>query len=372
VVEVSYQLTIDGQAAAPELVDALQRLEAEEHADMASIMRLTVAIAVAAEGGTWTVVDDGAFPRFSELALSIKVGSAAPEPVLTAYVIETRTVFDESPGESSMDVVAMDASALMNLEEKVRPWPNMSDSDIAEAIFGEYGLRPVVERAEPTWQEDDTVPMQRGTDAHFLKLLAERNGFELFVASAVDGLEGHFHPPKLDERPQGVLTIGFGGAGNVARLTVTHDALLPTVADAAQVGAESGEDESGSADAASLPDLGGESVLPGPKRRTTLLAGTGAVGTAELQTFAQAVVDRSTWAVRAEGELSTMRYEGLLRARRPVSLRGAGRNVSGPYYVERVLHAFTEEGYSQQFTLRRNALGLSGAEDFATSEALPS
>lgn len=369
--EVSYQLTIDGDAAPPELVDALQRLEVEEHADMASIMRLTVAVAVAPDGGSWTVVDDGIFSRFSELALSIKVGSDDPEPVLTAYVIETRTVFAESPGESSVDVVAMDATALMNLEEKVRPWPNMADSDIAQAIFGEYGLRPVVESAEPTRQEDDVVSIQRGTDAQFLKLLAARNGFDLFVSSGAGGVEGHFHPPKLDEAPQGVLTVGFGGAANVARLTVTNDALRPTVADAGHMAAESGEDQSGSADAASLPDLGGASVLPGPKRRTTLLSGTGVVDTAQLQTFAQGVVDRSTWSVRAEGELSTMRYEGVLRARRPVSVRGVGLTLSGPYYVERVLHAFTEEGYSQQFTLRRNALGLSGAEDFAASEALP-
>jgi hypothetical protein len=191
------------------------------------------------------------------------------------------------------------------------------------------------------------------------------------VGTGPSGSEGHFHPPRLDEPVQGVLTVGLGGAGNVARLTVTTDALRPTAARADQLAAESGDDQSGSADTASLPDLGGTSVLAGPKQRTTLLSETGVVDTAELQTLAQAVVDRSSWAVRAEGELSTMRYEGVLRARRLVSVRGIGQTLSGDYYVERVLHAFTEDGYTQQFTLRRNALGLRGSEDFAATGALP-
>ncbi|NIU78414.1 MAG: hypothetical protein GWN71_34120, partial [Gammaproteobacteria bacterium] len=68
-----------------------------------------------------------------------------PEPVLSGYVIETRAVLSDTPQRSTFDVVAMDATVLMNLEEKVRPWPNMSDSDIADAIFSEYGFTPVVE-----------------------------------------------------------------------------------------------------------------------------------------------------------------------------------------------------------------------------------
>lgn len=370
--EVGYQLTIDGEDVSAELLESLQRLEVEEHAAMASIMRLTFGIAVAEGGAGWTVVDDGLFPRFAELALSIKVGSGDPEPLMTGFVIETRTQFAETPGDSRIDVVAMDSSVLMNLEEKIRAWPNMSDGDIAESIFGEYGLNPVVDATEPTRQEDDIVPIQRGTDIQFLRILAERNGFSLFVAAAAGGLEGHFHAPRLDDPPQGVLTVGFDGASNVAMLTVTHDELRPTTARADQMAAESNEAQYGSADSVSLADLGGTSVLAGSDQRTTLLSATGLVDTAELQTFAQAVVDRASWAIRAEGELSTMRYEGVLRSRKPVSVRGVGQTMSGTYFVERVLHAFTEEGYTQQFTLRRNALNLSGSEDFAESEALAS
>jgi phage protein D len=372
VAEVSYLLKIDGREAPLEVVEAVQRLELEEHASLASIMRLTVAIAVAEGGSRWTIVDDEVFPRLGEVSLSIKVGSSDPEPILSGYVIEARAVFGEEPNASTLDVLAMDATVLMNLEEKVRAWPNMADSDIASSIFGEYDLSPVVDDAQPTRQEDDVIPIQRGTDMQFLRWLAERNGYDLFVATSANGAEGHFHAPKLDDPPQGVLTVGFGSASNVPSLTITHETLRPTTAKAEQLDVLSQESQSGEAETVSLADLGGTSVLTGDQRRATLLARTGLVDTAELQTYAQAIVDRSSWAVRAEGQVASDHYDGILRARKPVSVRGVGKTLSGTYYVERVLHVFTADEYSQQFTLRRNALTLSGQEDFSESQALAS
>jgi phage protein D len=368
--ETSYLLKLDGREAPPEVVEAVQRLEVEDHASLASILRLTLAIAVAPGGRRWTIIDDDLFSHLVEVSLSIKHGPSSPEPVLTGYVIEVRAAFGEEPGSSTLDVLAMDSSVLMNLEEKVRAWPNMADSDIASSIFGEYSLSPVVEASEPMRQEDDVVPFQRGTDMQFLRQLAERNGCDLFVAEGSGGVEGHFHPPRLDDPPQGVLTVGFGGAGNVPSLAITYDGLRPTKARAEQLAIEGQEVQSAEVEAVSLADLGGRSVLSADPVRATLLARTGLVDSGELQAYAQAVVDRSSWAVRAEGELVTDRYDGVLRARKPVSVRGAGKTLSGTYYVERVLHAFTPDGYSQQFTLRRNALTLSGSEDFRDSEAL--
>ena len=82
-------------------------------------------------------------------------------------------------------------------------------------------------------------------------------------------------------------------------------------------------------------------------------------------------MDRSAWAIRAEGELSTVTYGGILRAKRPVNVRGAGRQFSGTYYVEKVLHRFQGQGYTQKFTLRRNATGVTGREGFVEDNALP-
>jgi len=111
--------------------------------------------------------------------------------------------------------------------------------------------------------------------------------------------------------------------------------------------------------------LGKDESGPDDQPRKVLLSGTGLAQAGELQTYAQAVADESAWALTAEGELDTAAYGGVLRARRPVLVRGAGQRLSGAWYVERVLHTFTADGYTQRFALRRNALGVTGQERFA-------
>jgi len=56
-----------------------------------------------------------------------------------------------------------------------------------------------------------------------------------------------------------------------------------------------------------------------------------------------------------------------------VMVRGVGRQFSGRYYVERVLHQIGGDGsYTQKFTLRRNATGLTGGENFRSDDGVAS
>jgi len=61
--------------------------------------------------------------------------------------------------------------------------------------------------------------------------------------------------------------------------------------------------------------------------------------------------------VVAEGELDGSLYGHVLRVGLPVGLDGVGDRHSGIYYVDRVTHVFDANGYRQQFTLLRNAVG---------------
>jgi phage protein D len=94
---------------------------------------------------------------------------------------------------------------------------------------------------------------------------------------------------------------------------------------------------------------------------------------AEVQRYAQSVVDRSSWSIVADGELNTVAYAKVLRAKQPVMVRGVGKQFSGRYYVEKVHHTISGDGaWVQRFTLRRNAVGLTRREDFRDDDALAS
>jgi hypothetical protein len=357
--EISYQLLIDDNPARPDLMAAVQQIEVEDHSEMAGILRLRLAIAVSEDGSGWTVLDDDLFQRLGRIRIVVTVDNRS-ETLISAHVMEVIADLSSDPGESSLSVVAMDPSVLMNLEEKVRAWANMSDSQIASEIFNEYGFAPVVEETTWTRQEPEQTVFQRGTDIAFMRQLAWRNGFHCYVEAnpGTGSLEGHFHPQMLDESPQDALFVNMGMKTNVRSFHLRHEMLRPTAARLEGLDTETLSDQRASVTGISQTMLGQEPALGQDRQRLVLLSRTGLALTGELQTYAQAVVDRSSWAVMAEGEVNTVDYGAVLRAKRTVALNGAGRLFSGTYLVERVLHTIDGSGYIQRFTLRRNAIGL--------------
>src|SRR5215218_1916538 len=224
---VSYTLLINGSPASSQLVAAIQQIEVEDHAQMADMMRLSVAVGVRENGSGWNVLDDGLFDRLTNVKVKVNVGSGSSEPLIDAYVIETNVDFSNEPGRSVLRVVAMDPTVLMNLEENVRPWPDQADSGIASAVFGEHGFTADVEQTQPSRQEVDHTTIQRGTDIQFLRQLAERNGYECYVETDPKGGPpvAHFHKPRLEQTTQGVLSVNMGQATNVNRFRARYDML---------------------------------------------------------------------------------------------------------------------------------------------------
>ena len=368
---ISYTLTVDGAPVASELIGAIQSIQVEDHADLADMLRIKLAIGVSDDGSRWNVIDDDVFRRLTPVRLTARFGSAS-EPLIEAYVVETGISYSAQPGQSILTVVAMEPTVLLNLDEKVRRWPDMSDSDIAATVFGEYGFDTRITDTQPSRSEDEQATLQRGTDMQFLQQLATRNGYQCFVElnPASGTVEGHFHPPETTQRPQGTLTVNMGDATNVNSFDLRFDMLKPAVASVKNVDVATREDQPADVDSQSAEDLGSGAAVPSDRPRRVLLSRTGLSKAGELQALAQSVVDRSSWAVSAEGELSSATYGAVLRAKRPVNVRGVGRQFSGTWFVERVLHTFTGEGYVQRFTLRRNATGVTGQETFAEDNAL--
>jgi phage protein D len=368
--EVAFVLEVGGSAAPTELLEAVQAIEVEDHADQADMLRLRLAVGVERGGGRWSVVDSGLFGRLTNVRVAVKVGSGAAQPLIDAYVIDLRAAFSGEPGRSGLEVVGMDASALLQLEERVRAWPDQSDSQIASAIFAEAGLAADVEDTQPVRKATRQTTMQRGTDLRFLRRLAQHNGFEVFIEVGADGRGvGHFHAPRLDEQPQGVLNVNMGAATNVDGFSARHDLLGPATAQATGLDDQHREEQPADARSARAPSLGARSTVAGDRPRHVLPAGTGMSDAGELQALTQAVVDRSALALTAEGTLFGADYGAVLRAKRPVLVRGAGQEFSGTWYVSRVQHELGGEGHVQRFSLRRNASGVTRQENFTEDRA---
>lgn len=370
--EVSYTVTLDGSPLPPEVQGTLQHLQVEDHSTMADILRLRAQVAPKANDAGWSVLDDNLFPRLSNIKVKVAIGGSN-FALIDSYVVETRVELSNTPGKSFIDVLAMDPTVLMSLDQKQRSWPNMSDSDIANAIFGDYGFTPDIEEAKLRYEENDVTTTQFDTDIKFLRKLANRNGFECFVDVDDSGTKtGHFHKPRVDEKPQGVLSVASGAATNVNLFKARFEMLKPVEAVAAGLDVATQENQDGKATESSVKTMGGAAAVTENRPRRIFVTGTGLSKASELAAYAQSMVDEAAFAITAEGELNTVAYGSLLRAKKSVLVRGVSREFSGVYYVDKVMHTFTGAGYSQKFKLRRNALGLGGRENFAEDNALPS
>jgi len=174
--EATLTLEVGGQAAPAELLEAVHSVEVEDHAEQADMLRMRLATAVARAGGRWDLLDSGLLGRLTNVKVGVRIGDGPSQPLIDAFLIDLRAELSSEPGRSSVEVVAMDASALLQLEQRVRSWPEQSDAQIAEAIFAAAGLATEVEPTQPARDRRHETTVQRGDDLGFLRRLAERNG----------------------------------------------------------------------------------------------------------------------------------------------------------------------------------------------------
>lgn len=357
-----FTLKLDGEEAADLYPDIVQ-MEVEVDEELAAMFRLTLAMGWNADG-TWAYVDDERLKPWKAFSLEAGVGGGS-EALIAGYITHVKPSFDPDPNRCALEVWGMDATALMDREEKLKDWPDKKDSDIAAEIFGLYGLTPQTEDSGAAHAEAVSTIIQRETDIQFLRRLALRNGFECYV----EGGNGYFRPPQLDGPPQPVLAVQFGDDTNVRHFALEVNALAPAnvsmyqldrtekqvldaTADASRNKAQ------GKADAASLPASG---ASPG----VAVVGGVVATGQAGMAALCQGFYEQGSWFVTGEGEVAANDYGHVLKARQTVTIKGVGETHSGEYYVTHVTHSFTADGYTQRFRVKRNALLPSGSEDFA-------
>src|SRR5215831_199085 len=148
--------------------------------------------------GDWQYLNDERFQLFNNVIIKVGFSNGVKEYLIDGYVTNMLLKFGSGGQQQSyLEVRGMDPTCIMNLEEKVVNWTNVSDSEIAKRIFSSYGFDAKVDDTPVEHKEDQKIVMQRGTDIQLLKSLAKRNGFECFIQkdSITDKIVGYFVEP---------------------------------------------------------------------------------------------------------------------------------------------------------------------------------
>lgn len=365
--EVAATISIEDEAA-PDLFLSLLEMDVEEDHRMAASFRIKVAI-TRQDDGLWTLLEDERIKPWAKVTISVNVSDEEQE-IVSGYITQLKPHIAPDENSSYLEIWGMDSSCLMSLEEKIKAWPNMSDSDIAGQIFAEYNLTPEVDDTSVIHDEAIATIIQRDTDIQFLKRLARRNGFECFV----NGDTGFFRKPVLDAEPLPFLAAHFGCETNLVSFEAKLNSFRPTKVEMHQIDTVAKQVQDALVEA-------GEQELLGRDRAESVAVPNGivprlqvrqavAVNQPEMENLCRALFDEAEWLIEANGEIETVLYGAVLRAKSLVPIKGVGEVFSGTYYITNVKHSFKPDNYSQHFKARRNALAPSGAEDFGGDSLL--
>lgn len=271
-----------------------------------------------------------------------------------------------SPTSGRITLLGRDLSHELDKEVKQTQHPAMDETAIATLIAASYPQFGMIPMVLPPKVIDppipiDRVPQQRCSDWAYLRHMARRHGYDTYVdPGPVPGVNTlYWGPPVRPGVPQRTITVDSGPLSDAYDVTTSHDGEALTVVEAKVLDRFTGSETPVMALMNSQTPLGAvpdAAARFGQTRRKPLL--TSGLNMAQAMARAQAETDDSARSVfTVSGTLDTTRYNGALKARDPVFLRGAGLMQDGAYKVAEVRHRIKPGGYLQEFTLSRSEKG---------------
>lgn len=340
------------------VVSALKHVKVIHDADGEDGFELTFTLSKE-KAGDFGLLTSGLLNLHNRVVIGVLLG-ASLEPLIDGVIHHQQLTPSDEPGMSTLTVMGRDLSALMDLEERNARYPNRPDSVIVTEIltrYAQYGIVPVVTPTTEVPIELYRVPWQHETDLRFIRRLAARNGFVFYLEPLTLGTTtAYFGPENRLGLPQPALSVGLGHASNVRSLQSANDALAPV----STRGSFLDPNAKASLPIPPLPPLRTPplAAMPVQARRTVILRETANQTAGQAATTARATQSRAPEPVTVTGQLDTVRYGHVLRARRLVGVRGAGLQYDGLYYVRRVTHEIeVGQSYTQEFTLSREGTG---------------
>ena len=303
---------------------------------------------------------------FNRVVIQIWLG-VLPEVLIDGFITRQDLHPSNEPGASTLTVTGEDVRVVMALRELSMSYLGMTPDIRVRMILGRYamylGAPPMVLPPIPPLAPNvlAQVPAQAETDLAYIERLGGQvnHVFCVLPGPAPMVNVAYWGPANRIGPPQSALSVNMGGASNVEQITFAYDALGPQTVLGMMQDTALGVVLPVMTLAAVQPPLAlvPAMVVQQPHVRSVLPGDTRGLGYPEVLARAQAETNAASNAVTAEGELDALRYGALLRARRPIGVRGAGFQFDGFYYVKRVTHRIRKGSYRQSFSLHREGFG---------------
>ncbi len=305
------------------------------------------------ETGLWIVQDQGSLAPWLPIVIEAAFG-ANTEEVMRGYILRVNPTYPEDPGDTKVIVKCQDDSVKLDREQVRTTWGNdapTSDLTIVTQIVTDHGLKMDGDSKEG--QANITLGQDK-TDIRFLYDRAEANGYELIFREG----KVYFGPMRVDKEAQETILVYAGHDTHCFSFDVHDDGHRPDKI-AFDIAPSAGDATETEVVTPNLPLMGPTPATAGDGLRDFVwrLSREGGSDRNEAAARAQGKANEQSMKIRAVGELDGSRYGHVLHVGEPVPVDGIGERYGGVYYVDKVTHHFSVDGYRQSFELMRNAYG---------------
>ena len=270
--------------------------------------------------------------------------------MILGQISSVRPSFPAS-GIPQMEISGYDLSQQMMKSKKPNSWPEMTDSDVAKDIASVYKLK--TSNVEDTKTKHPKIIKDKESDYHFIKKLADRNGFEFFVREK----NIYFRIPQNDRKEIAVLKWGeslntfspeLNVANQVSEIEIRHwdPKTKKEIVASAKKGDEHGRD--------SGKKSGGDLVEKTAKGAVVKVIRTPVNSKEEAEKIAKAALDKlAEGLIKGSGECIGIPD---IVAGENVKLEGLGKKFSRTYYLEKATHTISSSGYKTTFNVKENTI----------------
>lgn len=282
------------------------------------------------------------------------VGSGDSKSTPTAIngmITEISTNFPET-GSPELSVAGYDHGFPLTMGKNSRTWSKARDSDAAHEIASFNNLTATI---EDTDERHAQIEQNQESDWEFLKKLADRNHFELYVDE-----KKTLHFGKPNDKGGAVVRLVYGQglisfkpeanlAGQISKVEVYG---WDTKTKKAIVGVATAGEESGLSGKSAGQHL--NALVRDPSKRPTLRLRQPVFTQAEADQRAKAALsERAKKFLTGDGESMGLPE---LRPDRNVELASLGVPFSKTYYVQQATHKIDTNGYRTRFKVKETGL----------------
>lgn len=288
----------------------------------------------------------------AEIEVCMGYGDAKSTPTAVSGVITEITTSFPDGGSPELSIAGYDHGFALTIGKNSRTWSKASDSDAVHEIASFNNLDAIV---ETTKEKHKQIEQNQESDWEFLKKLAERNHFELYVDE-----RRTLHFGKPNDKATAVVKLAYGEgllsfkpeanlAGQISKVEVYG---WDPKAKKAIVGRATAGEESGLSGKSAGQRL--NAFVRDPAKQPTLRLRQPVFTQAEADQRAKAALnERAKQFLTGDGEAIGLPE---IRPDRNVELTKLGDPFSKTYYIQQATHKIDGNGYRTRFKVKETGL----------------